>query len=79
MSECRALPSSSSALKLADGNMNAIPEAALHMVGRALLIGGGLYAVGQRKDLAKLSLGAAVAIEIFAIAYFVATKKEGVK
>jgi hypothetical protein len=72
--ECRALPSSTSALKLSDGDMNAIPEALVHMAGRALLISAGLYAVGQRSNLVKLSVGAALAIEIFAVAYFVATK-----
>lgn len=65
------LPSADSACRLMGGDLSALPTAALHTAGRALIISVGIFAAGERdpKALARYSLGAALAIEAFALAW----------
>lgn len=63
------LPSATSACELAYGVPGAGPRVVAHMLGRALLIGAGLYAAGERKRLARYSLSVSLAIEVFAIGW----------
>lgn len=53
------------------GDLSAIPSAAFHTVGRALLIGVGLSAAGEKdpQKLQRYALGAALAIELFALCW----------
>ena len=69
-----ALPSSGSACDLIRGVPGAFPRVVVHTMGRACLIAAGLYFLGgirgrEARRLPRLSLGAAVAIEIFALAW----------
>lgn len=61
------LPSGESAARLVRGDLDALPLAALHTLGRASLIGAGLAIAGLRENLVKYSLSAAVAIEGFVL------------
>ena len=65
------LPSADSACRLMSGDLSALPSAAFHTLGRAALIAVGIYAAGERDPgkLARYSVGAAVAIEAFALAW----------
>lgn len=65
------LPSASSACDVVHGVPGAIPRAALHTAGRAVLIASGIALAGERDvgKLAKYSLGAALAIEAFALTW----------
>lgn len=65
------IPSASSACGVIHGEVGAIPKAALHTVGRAALIAVGIAAMGERDAwrLAKYSVGAALAIEAFALTW----------
>lgn len=65
------LPSASSACGVVHGEAGAIPKAALHTVGRAALIAVGIAAMGERDPwrLTKYSIGAALAIEAFALTW----------
>ena len=69
------LPSSTSAADLIEGKPGSLGRAFLHTVGRATLIGTGLYAAGYRgKDLVKGSIAASLAIEAFALVWFASQK-----
>lgn len=72
------LPSATSACDLMGGDIKALPRAAFHTLGRALLISVGVYAAGERdaSKLAKYSLGAALAIEAFALAWAAAHQRK---
>ena len=65
------LPSASSACDVVHGVPGAIPRAALHTAGRAVLIAAGIAIAGERDwtRLAKSSIGAALAIEAFALSW----------
>lgn len=64
------LPSMSSAQGLVDGIPGALPKALAHTVGRAGIIGAGLFAAGFRgKDLFKGAFAGAIAIETFVLLY----------
>jgi hypothetical protein len=65
------LPSASSACDVVHGVPGAIPRAALHTAGRAVLIASGIALAGERDvgKLARYSLGAALAIEVFALTW----------
>ena len=65
------LPSASSACDVVHGVPGAIPRAALHTAGRAVLIAAGIAVAGERdiERLAKYSVGAALAIEAFALTW----------
>ena len=65
------LPSADSACRLMSGDMSALPAAAFHTVGRAALIAVGIAAAGERdpRKLARYGLGAALAIEVFALTW----------
>lgn len=69
-SQC-TLPSADSACRLMAGDLSAAPDAALHTLGRSALIAVGVYAAGERDlgKLARYSVGAALAIEAFALAW----------
>lgn len=64
------LPSSNSAYALVHGYPNALPSMALHFLGRAAIVGAGLYVAGYRER--KLWTGAvagATGLEISLIAW----------
>jgi hypothetical protein len=65
------LPSATSACGVVHREDGAVARAALHTAGRAALIGVGLFAMGERdaRKLAKYSIGAALAIEVFALSW----------
>ena len=65
------LPSASSACDVVQGVPGAIPRAALHTAGRAVLIAAGIAIAGERDwtRLAKSSIGAALAIEVFTLSW----------
>lgn len=62
-----ALPSQSSAYALVNGEPGALPRVASHLLGRAAIIGVGLYAAGDRGKIVRHALGAATAIEVFVL------------
>lgn len=63
------LPSQSSAAQLVSGDLQALPTVALHVAGRALLIGVGQAIFGQRdpKVLVGGSLAGSAVIELFVL------------
>lgn len=61
------LPSASSAMALVQGEPNALPWVTAHLLGRACLIGVGIYAMGGGKATPKLALGGSLAIEAFVL------------
>ena len=65
------LPSASSACDVVHGVPGALPRAALHTAGRAVLIASGIALAGERDvgKLARYSVGAALAIEAFALTW----------
>jgi hypothetical protein len=63
------LPSATSACELAHGVPGALPRVVLHTLGRALLIGTGLFLAGERKRVVRYSFAVALAIEAFAISW----------
>lgn len=64
----RELPSGRSAIDFVDGKPWAFARMGLHTVGRAGLIGLGLYAAGDRdKRLCLHALGGSLAIETFVL------------
>ena len=73
---CASLPSSQAALDLVEGKPAAIVPVLGSMLGRAALIGAGLFVVGERKHLFKYSAAAAVAIEMFVIGYVAANRRK---
>jgi len=72
------LPSASSACDVVHGVPGAIPRAALHTAGRAVLIASGIALAGERDAyrLAKYSVGAALAIEVFALSWAFAHRND---
>ena len=75
------LPSASSACDVARGVPGAIPRAALHTAGRAVLIGAGIALAGERdiRRIARYSVGAALTIEAFAITWAVLRERNSQK
>jgi hypothetical protein len=73
---CASLPSSQAALDLVEGKPAAIVPVLGSMLGRAALIGAGLFVVGERRNLVKYSAAAAVAIELFVIGYVAANRRK---
>lgn len=65
------LPSGDSACKLMSGDWSVLPTVAVHTLLRAGLIAAGIAAAGERdpKKLAKYGIGAALAIESFALVW----------
>lgn len=64
------LPSSVSAHLAVSGDARAVPLLALHTVGRAIILAGGLYAAGLRgRQLTRGALFGALAIELFVLAW----------
>ena len=65
------LPSSASACDVVAGVPGAIPRAALHTAGRAVLIAAGVWVAGERDwgKLAKYGVGGALAVEVFALSW----------
>ncbi len=64
------LPSASSAEALVAGDVGALPRVALHMGGRAVLVGTGLAVAGFRgRKLVVGALAGAAAIEAFVLLY----------
>jgi hypothetical protein len=64
------LPSQSSAARLVDGDLTAIPTVALHVVGRAALIGAGMAILAGERDPKRLvggSLAGSATIELFVL------------
>lgn len=66
---CPALPSGTSAYKLASGDPAGIPGVIGHTIGRATLIGTGLAVVGERRHLVRNAVGGALAIEAFVLVW----------
>lgn len=68
---CASLPSSTCAYKLVQGDLTSLPAVFGSTLGRAGLISLGMLAFGERdtKTLVKYSLGGALAIEGFVLAY----------
>lgn len=72
------LPSGDSACDLMSGNIDALPRVIFHTVGRSALIGIGIYLAGERDwtKIAKYGLGAALAIEVFALGWTASQQAE---
>lgn len=66
---CPALPSGTSAYKLVSGDPAGIVGVIGHTVGRAALIGTGLYVVGEREHVVRNAVGGALAIEAFVLSW----------
>jgi hypothetical protein len=67
---CPRLPSSDSAHKLTQGDLTAVPYVVRDVLGRAILIGGGIYLLGDVKGfsrIAKNALAGAAFIEMFVL------------
>jgi hypothetical protein len=71
---CYLLPSADHAGRLLDGDLKALPGVAFDVVGRAALIGTGIYVAGERQHVMKYALGGALAIEAF-VMFWLATAK----
>jgi hypothetical protein len=65
----RELPSGRSAIDLVDGKPGAFWQTCAHTVGRAGLIGLGLYAAGDRERVWLHALGGSLAIETFVLGW----------
>lgn len=63
------LPSASSAAALVAGDRSAIPKVIWHMLGRAALIGTGLYLAGAGRKTVPLAVAGSAAIEVFVLWY----------
>lgn len=61
------LPSQSSAYDLVAGKPGALPRVIGHALGRAAIIGVGLYAAGARKGIVRLAIGGSLSIEAFVL------------
>jgi hypothetical protein len=64
------LPSQSSASALVRGDVTALPTVLLHLLGRGVIIGAGIAAVGGERDPKKLvtyGLGGSIAVELFVL------------
>ena len=76
----KPLPSSDSAKALVSGDLSALPTAALHMVGRGLLLGARMAVAGlDSKTAFRASVAGAVAIELFALSWFAWQRLHGRK
>lgn len=72
------LPSGESAARLVRGELEALPLAAVHTLGRAALIGAGLAIAGLRVGLVKYALAGALSIEVFVLLWSAwEARKEG--
>jgi hypothetical protein len=76
--EKASLPSSDSAARFLRGEPGSLPGVVLSTLGRAALIGGGLFLAGERKNLIKYSLAGALMIEVFVLWYVQKEQKEEV-
>jgi hypothetical protein len=75
MNECRdSLPSARAVQDFLEQGPPALPPVGTTL-GRACLIGLGLYAAGERKRLVKKSLYGALAVEGFLIGWFLMERK----
>jgi hypothetical protein len=63
------LPSAGSAASLVRGEAGALPLLLLHMVGRAGIIGTGLWLAGAGQDTIKYAFAGSMAIEAFVLLY----------
>ncbi len=70
------LPSSKSAEALLRGEAGSIQRVALHWVGRSAIIGLGMLAAGERKDVAKQALAGGAAIEIMVLLWALRKREE---
>ena len=71
------LPSSQSARRWVDGDRDALKDMAAHTVGRGVLLFLGARLAGLKEaDAARAAVGGALAIEVFAVAYFKTTKSK---
>lgn len=65
-----ALPSGESASDFIEDKPGSTLRLTMHFLGRAALLGTGLYVAGARnKDLVKYSLAGSAAIEVFVLMY----------
>jgi hypothetical protein len=69
LGQCEELPSSAAACELVEGNLSAVPKVLLTTGLRAGLIAAGMYALGERQNLLRNSVGGALAIEAFVLAW----------
>ena len=66
----RPLPSQSSAAALVGGELGALPMLAIHVIGRAAIIGAGIALLTQERDgvrILKSSLAGSATIELFVL------------
>lgn len=72
-----SLPSGESASDFVEGKPGSLIRLTGHLLGRAALMGVGLYVVGVRgKDLVTYSIAGATAIEVFVLGYAWAKRDE---
>lgn len=75
--ECKQVfPSAQTVVDIADGKPGAWFRAASDMIGRAGIIGLGLYVAGDRENLVKKSIFASAAIETTVILIAMAKRRE---
>jgi hypothetical protein len=63
------LPSQQAAADLLEGRPGAIGDVLATMLGRAVILGLGMYAAGERKHLVRNAVGATLAVEAFVLLY----------
>jgi hypothetical protein len=63
------LPSASSAQDLVDGKAGSLSRVLSHMIGRAALVGTGIYLAGGGKNTVRYALAGSAAIEAFVLTY----------
>lgn len=74
--ELNDLPSGEAAQKLLAGDSSALGPVIGFTLLRAGLIGVGLYAAGQRKDVVRGAIAGATMIEVFVLAWAALEKKQ---
>ena len=70
------LPSASSAQDLVDGKAGSVVRVLSHMIGRAALVGAGIYLAGAGRKTPKYALAGSIAIECFVLSYALYDKKK---
>ena len=70
------LPSASSAQDLVDGKAGSVVRVLSHMIGRAALVGTGIYLAGAGRKTPKYALAGSIAIECFVLSYALYDKKK---
>lgn len=72
------LPSQSSAAALVSGDVSALPTVALHLLGRAAIIGAGMAILAGERDGRRLvggALAGSAAIEVFVVLHELLSRK----